>query len=343
MKYLKNCPICFSQKLTKLKEYKFKYPGNDIYKNLLNISYVRLWILFSKILKKNKQTYFYCFLCNNCGFIFLNPRFTEEELELKYKIINQIGSVKFRLKKHPLINLNKRVTRIHRLINKYYKKKEKFPKILDYGGASGYILTPFIEQYECYVIDYEKWPMSKGIKYLGKQLSNIPPNKKFDVILLLHILEHVINPRNFIKNVQEYLNEDGIVYIEIPLGCVDEWNHLKDPLTHFNFFSEQSIYNCLKINNLKIIYLKTAYQWVSHGKMWCINIIAQKSKKKSLISFKNIKSTKQQMFIYKFFYELFEFTHSIKMRRIFLFEILSSLRNNILNKIHEFKKKIKEY
>jgi SAM-dependent methyltransferase len=235
-------------------------------------------------------------ICESCGFIFTNPRFSEKDLEVKYNTIKELGSVKYRLKKNPPSNLDKRANRIYNLINKFFNyTQEATPTILDYGGASGYNLLPFVNSFKCGILDYEKWVLPAGVEYLGKDLSDLKDIDKFDVILLLHTLEHVIHPKNFIDELSKHLNENGILYVEVPLGCFREWKFIREPLTHINFFSEESLFKCFELCDLSVIYLATSYQWVTHGKMWCLNIIGSRQKYRRLSPIKNVLSTKKQM------------------------------------------------
>jgi SAM-dependent methyltransferase len=40
--------------------------------------------------------------------------------------------------------------------------------------------------------------------------------RKFDVITLHHVFEHVENPHELLENLKDFLNRDGIVYLEVP-------------------------------------------------------------------------------------------------------------------------------
>lgn len=117
-----------------------------------------------------------------------------------------------------------------------------------------------------------KYDCPKAIGYLGRDVSDLQTDEVFDVILLCHTLEHAIEPMRMISDLSSHLAEAGLLYVEVPLGCWKEWKSLNEPLTHVNFFSEESIFKCLSSTGLNIIHLSTAYQWVTHGKMWCINI-----------------------------------------------------------------------
>jgi len=290
------CPVCDSKDIYKLKDYTVMFPGENVKNNLMDATYTRLWILFERIVKKRDDFVFEYMLCKSCGFIFINPRLSENDLKIKYDTINELGEVKYRLKNNPPSNLNKRANRIYNLIIKYldYTQQSKYT-ILDYGGASGYNLSFFDNRFKCGVLDYEKWDLPYGIEYLGRDLSDLKNMDKFDVILLLHTLEHVPDPKKLIENICKHLNDNGIIYVEVPLGCFNEWKYRSEPLTHINFFSEESLFECFKICDLNVIHLTTLYQWVTHNKMWCVNIIGTKRRISRVIQKKDVLSTKKQM------------------------------------------------
>lgn len=272
------CPLCNSKNIETIYEYVFGYPGENVHEHLLDITYVRLWILFERIIKNRGDIKFQACLCRKCGFIFLNPRFSNKDLTIKYESIFELGSVKYRLQENPPSNLDLRAKRIYELIKQHaYSNSSSKPEVLDYGGASGYNLIPFIDSCECGILDYEKWDLPKGVAYLGEDISDLDEGASFDVILLLHTLEHVLKPKLFLETLCNVLKDRGIIYVEVPLGCFREWQTLSEPLTHINFFSEQSLYNCFQYCGLHIIHLSTSFQWITHGRKWCINIIGSKN------------------------------------------------------------------
>ena len=300
------CPVCRSEKLINIKEHTFTFPGNDVEKKLLDSKYVRLWILCIKILNNKKSIVFHSTICKSCGFIFTNPRFSKEEMVIKYKTINELGSVKKRLEQNPPFNLDHRAKRIYNLINRYHKRLSGLPpKILDYGGASGYNLVPFFDVFDCYIVDYEKWELPDEIRYLGQDLSCLENLMDFDIILLLHTLEHEIEPMQLINELCSHLKDDGLFYVEVPLGCFKEWQFMTEPLTHINFFSEQSLFKCFDLAGLSVVHLSTSYQWVTHGKFWCLNIVGIKSKYVDHKVSKYLTSTQQMNKIHYYFKYLF--------------------------------------
>jgi len=93
----------------------------------------------------------------------------------------------------------------------------------------------------------------------------------------MHTLEHVPKPTDFLRRLAAHLKEDGILYVEIPLGCFGEWKFLAEPLMHLNYFSEQSVWRCMEQAGLHPFHVDTSYQWVTHNKIWCVNLLGTKS------------------------------------------------------------------
>lgn len=280
MKIKKECPICGFNELRVISKQKFKSPKGSIEKNKENYDFLRKWILFNKITDNPDEIIIKISFCEKCSFMFSNPRLSEEDVKTKYDNIE-----KFRIKKPKIFNnppkaWNYRMNKIYKLVKKFYNLDQKHnPKVLDYGGASGYMLIPFRDKFDCYVLDFEEFPLPKGVKYLGRDFNDIENHEKFDVILFQHTLEHVLGINELLGKIYKFLKEGGIVVIQVPLGCLREWKNLREPLTHINFFSEQSLYNAVKLAGLAPIYVKTRFQSPLSKRNWIIDLIAQKGLK----------------------------------------------------------------
>lgn len=290
------CPACGSAKLDILKKHQFKAPS-EIKSEILpvDIDYVneRLWIFFKKIYTDRKFAEIDAILCEACGLIFTNPRFSENDIDTKYETIGKLESARKRGKNNPAFRTWERGERILNLLSPLNSKKNDKGKVLDYGGAEGHNLMPFAKSgYSCYLVDYIQFAPREDIVYLGKNLDDLSADDSFDIILLCHTLEHIINPQKMIEALINHLSEDGLLYVEVPLGAWLEWEKLNEPLTHINFFSEESLYKAFDRAGLNIIHLSTKYQWVTHRKNLCINIVGTKNNGNSI---NNYKTTKTQM------------------------------------------------
>jgi|GEM_PF-1006392 len=289
----KECPICKSNKLQVLKKYSYVFPKAKESASLKYYYEERLKIFFDKILKDGSPAKFNVCMCKSCGMIFTNPRFTSDEIREKYDAISKLESEFVFRHEHPARKTEERSKRIYLLVTEYMRDSSRLNRILDYGGAEGYNLLHFLNaDNTCYVIDYVQYDRPRSIQFFQGDLTVLKASETFDVILLCHVLEHATDPRAFLKALSYHLAETGLLYIEVPLGCFGEWRSLREPLTHVNFFSEQSLCECFRDSDLNIIYLSTSYQWVTHGKMWCINLLASRTKVKNI---KRFKTTRQQM------------------------------------------------
>ncbi|MHA2393026.1 MAG: class I SAM-dependent methyltransferase [Promethearchaeota archaeon] len=310
MNFDNQCPICKSTEVIKKKIYFFDIP--EILVNFIeNV--------------KRKRIKFSINYCKKCGNLFLHPRFTEEE----YNII-------FSNKDKPYLpfNISKELTLRSYLNHKFLKQffnynSDLMPKILDYGGAGGYMLIPFLKKFDCYLIDYTKYDLPENIQYLGRNLNNVIDKYKFEIIMALRVLEHVNDPLNLIKDFTRVISEYGIIYVQVPLGCLREWKSLDTPFRHINFFSEQSLYNLFRIAGLNIIHLKTKYYQFGGNPGWKIDIIGIKSKDHQKLKEIRFYSTTQQQDL-KYIYYIPYIIKNRKFKVKDIKKILFILKNGII-------------
>lgn len=296
MKIIQKCPICNSVQLRELYRKTYVYPGDNIESNLINGNFVRLYILFNYIIQNRTPVQFTIMICKNCGFIFLNPRLEAQDIEVKYRMINQFGSVRKRLKKHPPFNLDKRAAAIYKRICTQIGSEPIGCKVLDFGGASGYNLRPFVHHNKCYLVDYEKWEIPPDIEHLGCTLNNVPQEMKFDIILCCQVFEHLIDPKGILRELVARLTTSGLLYIELPLGCFREFKHIGNPITHINFFSSASFSSLFSECSVNIKSIDVGLRWMLHNRALCLTAIAQKTGPSFLPTYRgSYKDTLRQM------------------------------------------------
>lgn len=150
-------------------------------------------------------------------------------LQLKYSKFKPTYSAKFkylidRLSKRRIIKNSKDIL--------YYIKKKNYRgnTLLDIGSGFGYFLNEASKAYK-YTLGLEpsqnlyKFSSKKlKVNVLNKSFQNYLKNskyQKFDVITMIHVIEHVKNPKKFIKKALTLLNNDGILFIETP--NLDSW------------------------------------------------------------------------------------------------------------------------
>ena len=221
--------------------------------------------------------------CNNCGLATFFPRPTDEDIANKYKYLQQketniTGVNAPNTKAGNLDNL--RAKRIYDASIKFLGNKKL--DVLDYGGGTGKLMKPFIEKgHKAYLVDYNNHPIPRVTK-ISDDLTQYSSDKIFDLIICSHVLEHVSGIGNLIKFLKDQVKKEGIIYAEIPH---EVWAGIyleTDPVTHLNFFTENSFKNLFLANGFNI--LEGKRQMASYGKhhIEVVWVIAQKHQKDSL-------------------------------------------------------------
>lgn len=278
MDRLTRCPLCDGSDLETIAARTFARPERpaEAYLGDPTANYVpiRLCVLFDRILSGEMSLEVTTDLCGACGFVFSNPVFTTDEMRVKYETLGEL--VPTDVATRPRVGaLRKRAERVHRLVAPHAVVRADRPlRVLDFGGSTGRNLVPFVAAgHRGFVVDYETCELPAGVAHLGPA---IPEGERFDVILACHVLEHVPRPLSMFRTLESALADDGVLYVEVPLGVFRECRALPEPLTHVNFFSEQSLHAALGTVGLGTRHLETAYQFVVAGRTLCLNAIGRK-------------------------------------------------------------------
>lgn len=127
-------------------------------------------------------------------------------------------------------------------------------RILEVGYANGNLLKSLQREriFEVEGIDYSEVPLAH-LRSLGLNVSRSALEDKqysdghFDIVVGLHVLEHVQNPMRFICEVHRVLGPHGRIYLQVP--CVTYWRSRLagrkwkgfSPPYHLWFFSPKTI------------------------------------------------------------------------------------------------------
>ncbi|NOY89231.1 MAG: class I SAM-dependent methyltransferase [FCB group bacterium] len=94
--------------------------------------------------------------------------------------------------------------------------------------------------------------------------------QKFDFIVVSHVIEHILNPRMFLKKASRLLNKDGCLYVETP--NLDSWLFWAEratytfltPPDHIWIFSQKSFKNLLMVDDRLWIRKIQTYSYSEH-------------------------------------------------------------------------------
>lgn len=184
--------------------------------------------------------------CCNCGLVFTHPLPTQKQLSEYYHGFEPIRIPEAwheEWASKAAINIDMLLKNISRH-NKYGDKR----RFLDIGCSLGFFLKRVKERgWEEYGVDIDKQAVEIARnKYSlnvisGSLIDASFPDNYFDVILAKDVLEHVLNPVNFLEEVNRILCDDGIIILQMPninsLDCYFNLAQIKDRfgrLKHFN-------------------------------------------------------------------------------------------------------------
>ena len=162
-----------------------------------------------------------------------------------------------------------------RYVNSLKFKKSYKPKLLDLGCGTGFVTSAIKNKYEKYgqEVGKESYNFAKKYfdhMYLGKLKSNTYDENYFDVILFLHVIEHVPNPIEILQIIRKILKPNGKVLIATPnfgsacsIRYKNNFRMLHDK-THISLFSDLKLFELLNdigmtVENVDYPYFDTKY------------------------------------------------------------------------------------
>jgi 2-polyprenyl-3-methyl-5-hydroxy-6-metoxy-1,4-benzoquinol methylase len=202
--------------------------------------------------------------CVNCGFVFLNPRPNAEHIGEYYQVdgydpfLSTGKKISLRDKFYVMlrnINLSGKYKKISAL-------KEKGGKILDIGCATGEFLESFARRnWHCTGVEVDdsarNLAKNKNIKVYAS-VHDIPADKKFDIITLWHVLEHLHDLNESLKKIESLLHPNGYLVIAVPnINSYDahiygkNWIALDTP-RHLYHFSIETISRLMSNHHLEL-------------------------------------------------------------------------------------------
>lgn len=190
------------------------------------------------------------FRCENCGFIFLE-NFSIPELEKEYQ--NDYYLKDFQREEHVLYLNHLRLNKIKFFINSNIA-------VLDVGCGKGYVLFLLKKRVKSIFGTELNKASVLNLKKENFEIYNdfVEINRKFDLITVYHVLEHVAEPKVFLASVQKLLHTNGKIVIEVPnidsfsfRKNKEKWFYLQKE--HLCYFNEKSLEKLFKDLNLRIV------------------------------------------------------------------------------------------
>jgi len=250
LKQRKTCPLCQSTNIKLFKKGTFdpETLQSDDFK-ITDSHYGSLWTFFS---------------CCNCRFVFSNPFIPGEHItEFYAQLEDREYSEEAEGRAKNFKTLLKRLKRL-----------KPGNTLLDIGAASGIFLD--LAQKEGYHIEgiepseylVKEAEIRCGIHLFKGTMENYSqskPGKTFSVITLLDIIEHLVEPDDFMTKLDRLIEENGFLVIVTPdISSLaarvtgNRWWHFR--IAHINFFNRESLGYLLQKHDYEII-LRKRYVW----------------------------------------------------------------------------------
>jgi SAM-dependent methyltransferase len=129
-------------------------------------------------------------------------------------------------------------------------------RILDVGCGPGYLMSGIDKEWERHGVEISavaaEYAAQWGKIHFGTLESANYPDTFFDVVVLFHVIEHVPDPAELIREIRRILKVDGLLILGTPdfdAACARRFNEqfrlLRDP-THISLFSEVSLRRFLR-------------------------------------------------------------------------------------------------
>ncbi|MGL4368750.1 MAG: class I SAM-dependent methyltransferase [Spirochaetota bacterium] len=193
--------------------------------------------------------------CTTCGFIFMNPRFTDNTIRLFYGKEYYCGGAGFAYmderakEKYGRYVWNARLRTI-----RHYAPGGNF---LDIGASFGGFMRAAQRFYTPWGIELSEFSGSYAKKEFGGRLhigtlSDHPfPALSFSVITMIEVIEHLSDPADAIKESFRLLSPGGVLVIQT--ADMDAWQAVKKGADyhyylpgHISYFTEKSLRTALR-------------------------------------------------------------------------------------------------
>lgn len=160
--------------------------------------------------------------CNTCGFTFYNPRLDTAEEHRLYSGYRSDEYQRMRYTSEPWYtsSFNTRLglpgayasrrSVVQSILHRHLPES-RIDRVLDYGGNRGDLVDGLIEGSSAFVYDIS------SVAPVGSVTTTTDPRGcKADLIINTHVLEHVGNPTQLMRDIIEAAPVGGFVYVEVP-------------------------------------------------------------------------------------------------------------------------------
>lgn len=190
--------------------------------------------------------------CKNCTHAYASPR--HENIWAQYQDIADDNYLQ---------NVEQYTNTFEKVVSKLVEHKDK-GSLLDVGCSTGIFLKVAQKHYEVEGLELSSWAVKiarqNGLTIHECLLENMPTDKKYDIITMWGVIEHLEYPDRELKYISNLLKPNGIVCFwtgdisSVPANILGrKWWYVQGQ--HIQMFTEKSITKLFENNGFKNEYM----------------------------------------------------------------------------------------
>lgn len=162
------------------------------------------------------------------------------------------------------------------------KDLSKVSRHLDIGSSSGALLEEIRLKYGSAAVGiepgdaYRRFSQEKGFEVLASLSALSDQTKRFDLVTIMHVLEHLRDPVETLSEIRvDHMSPDGYLLIEVP----NSFEHEALEVAHLFAFTPLSLQETVRQSGFEVIWTKTHGGFRSPVLKLYITLLARPSKR----------------------------------------------------------------
>jgi len=197
-------------------------------------------------------------VCGECGFTYADNIPSQPEFDNYYEIMS-----KYEFNDKDGVASGDYIDHYAKIVDFLTPHINKEAGILDIGCSTGGLLSVFKSKGYLNIAGIDPSPSCVktaielyGVEATVNNIYNFPSIKKFDLVILSAVLEHLVDFSGSMQKIRLLLKDQGLLFIEVP-DAERFAEYIRAPfqqfsIEHINYFSKDSLKNLLSKFNFKV-------------------------------------------------------------------------------------------